>query len=171
MGMAAILVMWPGPFIYTFVPPSQGGATYNLALIGQAVSEGKMFKHCWRQRRRQRRQRTPEQGYTISSPCEPDGSYELKRRFSKSVVLFQEVFLFKTPGKSPIPQISEDLCFLFCCCCFVVLLLLLFLLLLLLLLSYIVQITCKLNCGENIRLRKLYSENLLFCLFFSFFFS
>ena len=24
------------------------------------------------------RQRTPEQGYTISSPCEPDGSDELK---------------------------------------------------------------------------------------------
>ena len=72
--MAAILVMWPGPFIQTFVPPSQGGSTYNLALIGQAVSEEKMFKHCWRQRQRQR---TPEQGYTISSPCEPDGSGEL----------------------------------------------------------------------------------------------
>ena len=27
MGMAAILVMWPGPFIQTFVPPSQGGST------------------------------------------------------------------------------------------------------------------------------------------------
>ena len=26
MGMAAILVMWPGPFIQTFVPPSQGGS-------------------------------------------------------------------------------------------------------------------------------------------------
>ena len=84
MGMAAILVMWPGPFIQTFVPPSQGGSTYNLALIGQAVSEEKMFKHCWRRRQRQRpqrqrrRQRTPEQGYTISSPCEPNGSGELK---------------------------------------------------------------------------------------------
>ena len=79
MGMAAILVMWPGPFIYTFVPPSQGGSTYNLALIGQAVSEEKMFKHCWRQQRR--RQQTPEQGYTLSSPCEPDGSGELKIEF------------------------------------------------------------------------------------------
>ena len=27
MGMAAILVMCPGPFIQTFVPPSQGGST------------------------------------------------------------------------------------------------------------------------------------------------
>ena len=27
MGMAAILVMRPGPFILTFVPPSQGGST------------------------------------------------------------------------------------------------------------------------------------------------
>ena len=27
MGMAVILVMLPGPFIQTFVPPSQGGST------------------------------------------------------------------------------------------------------------------------------------------------
>ena len=27
MNMAAILVMLPGPFIQTFVPPSQGGST------------------------------------------------------------------------------------------------------------------------------------------------
>ena len=46
-----------------------------MALIGQAVSEEKMFKHCWRQGQRRR---TPEQGYTISSPCEPHGSGELK---------------------------------------------------------------------------------------------
>ena len=36
-----------------------------LALIGQVVSE-KMFENGWRQR--QRRRRTPEHGYTISSP-------------------------------------------------------------------------------------------------------
>ena len=30
MGMAAILVMWPGSFEQTFVPPSQGGPTWNL---------------------------------------------------------------------------------------------------------------------------------------------
>ena len=31
MGMVAILVMWPGPFEQTFVPPSQGGSTWNFA--------------------------------------------------------------------------------------------------------------------------------------------
>ena len=44
MGMAAILVMWPGPIIQTFVPPSQEGSTWNLALIGPLVSEKKMFE-------------------------------------------------------------------------------------------------------------------------------
>ena len=29
----------------TFVPPAQVGSTYNLALIGQAVSEEKMFEN------------------------------------------------------------------------------------------------------------------------------
>ena len=49
MGMAAILVMWPGPFEQTFVPPSHGGAIWNLTLTGQAVSDEKMFKECGRQ--------------------------------------------------------------------------------------------------------------------------
>ena len=49
MGMVAILVTWPGPFEQTFVPPSHGGSIWNLTLIGQAVSEEKMFKECgWR---------------------------------------------------------------------------------------------------------------------------
>ena len=34
MGMAAILVMWPGPFEYHFIPPSHGGSTWNLASSG-----------------------------------------------------------------------------------------------------------------------------------------
>ena len=45
MGMAAILVMWPGPFEQTFVPPSQGGSIWNFASIGPAVSEEKMFEN------------------------------------------------------------------------------------------------------------------------------
>ena len=45
MGMAAILVMWPGPFEETFVPPSQGGSIWNLASIGPVVSEEKMFEN------------------------------------------------------------------------------------------------------------------------------
>ena len=44
MDMAAILVMWPWLFEQTFVPPSHGGFIWNLTLIGQAVSEEKMFK-------------------------------------------------------------------------------------------------------------------------------
>ena len=45
MVMAAILVMWPGPFEQTFVPPSYRSSTWNLTLIGPVVSE-KMFKEC-----------------------------------------------------------------------------------------------------------------------------
>ena len=39
MGVAAILVMLPRCHEQTFVPPTQGGSTLNLALIGQAVLE------------------------------------------------------------------------------------------------------------------------------------
>ena len=45
MGMAAILVMWPGPFEQLFVPPPQGGSTWNLASIGPVISERKMFEN------------------------------------------------------------------------------------------------------------------------------
>ena len=48
MGVAAILVMLPGSCEQTFVPPTQGGITINLALIGPAVSEKKIFEHCGR---------------------------------------------------------------------------------------------------------------------------
>ena len=49
MGMAVILVMWPGPFEQTFIPPSQGDSIWNLASIGPVVSQKKMFKECgWR---------------------------------------------------------------------------------------------------------------------------
>ena len=46
MGMAAILVMWPGPFEQTFIPPSHRSAIWNLTLIGPVASEEKMFKEC-----------------------------------------------------------------------------------------------------------------------------
>ena len=45
MGVAAILFIKPGPFVQTSVPPSQGDSTYNLASIGQAVSEERMFEN------------------------------------------------------------------------------------------------------------------------------
>ena len=52
----------------------------KLALIGQAVSEKKIFENSGRRTTDGRRTdgRTTEHGYTISSPCEPDGSGELK---------------------------------------------------------------------------------------------
>ena len=45
MCMAAILVMWPRPFEQTFVSPSHGDSTWNLALTGQAVSKEKKFEN------------------------------------------------------------------------------------------------------------------------------
>ena len=44
MGMAAILVMWPGPFEQFFVPPIPGGYRWNLVTIGPVVSEEKSFE-------------------------------------------------------------------------------------------------------------------------------
>ena len=37
MGMAAIIVMWPGPFEQTVIPPSQEGSIWNLASIDLVV--------------------------------------------------------------------------------------------------------------------------------------
>ena len=43
--MEAILVMWPGPFEQSFVPPSRGDSIWNLASISPDVSEEKMFEN------------------------------------------------------------------------------------------------------------------------------
>ena len=43
MGVATILVIWPGPFEQTFVPASSGVFIWNLNWIGQVVSE-EMFE-------------------------------------------------------------------------------------------------------------------------------
>ena len=60
MGMAAILVMWPRPRKQTLIPPSHWDSTWNLASIGQAVLEKKIFENGgW--------QTTTDHGYTISS--------------------------------------------------------------------------------------------------------
>ena len=45
MGVAAILVKWPGPFEQTFVPASLGVSIWNLSSIGPVVSEKKMFEN------------------------------------------------------------------------------------------------------------------------------
>ena len=47
MGMAAILVMWPGPFEQTCVPPSQRSSTWNLTLIGQGNTRSCMVSVPW----------------------------------------------------------------------------------------------------------------------------
>ena len=44
MGVAAILVMWPGPFEQTFISASKGVFMWNLSSIGPVVSEEKMFE-------------------------------------------------------------------------------------------------------------------------------
>ena len=66
MGMAAILVIWPGPFEQkTFVPPSRRSSIWNLTLIDPVVSEEKIFKECGRRRTTTGGRRRPT--YPISS--------------------------------------------------------------------------------------------------------
>ena len=65
MSMVAILGMWPGTFEQTFVLPSQRSFIWNLNLIGQVVSEKKMFK-VWLTMTYDNVQRRPI--YPISSP-------------------------------------------------------------------------------------------------------
>ena len=103
MGVAAILVMWPGCREQNFVPPSQGGSTLNLALIGQAVSEKKMFEHCGRRRTDDGRRRTPDHGYTISSPM------SLRLRWAKN-----PAFCIYAKTKSQISGAVTDQCLKFC---------------------------------------------------------
>ena len=50
IGVATILVMCPGKFEQTFGSPSHEGSIKKMTLIGQAVSEEKMFKECGRRR-------------------------------------------------------------------------------------------------------------------------
>ena len=51
MGMAAVLIVWPGTFEQTVVPLSHRSSKWNLNVIGPVVSEEKMFKECGRRRR------------------------------------------------------------------------------------------------------------------------
>ena len=46
IGMAAILVMWPGPFEQTFIPPHPREAPYEIWLTGPVTLEEKIFKMC-----------------------------------------------------------------------------------------------------------------------------
>ena len=53
-----------------------------MALVGQAVSEKKIFEIVDGRRTDERTDdgRTPDHGHPISSPCEPNGSGELKMK-------------------------------------------------------------------------------------------
>ena len=74
MGMVVILVMWPGLFEQTLVPPSQGGLTWNSASIGPVVSED-MFENV-------DVRRTTEACLYYKLTSEPKGSGELKSQMT-----------------------------------------------------------------------------------------
>ena len=94
MGMAVILVMWPGPFEQTFVPLSHGGCIWNWASTGPVASEEKMFKNV-------DVRRTTDGGpclyYKLAS--EPKGSGELKMYFSITFWTFYAVLWRTDPLK------------------------------------------------------------------------
>ena len=56
-------------------------------MIGQAVSEKKIFENGGR---RTTDGRTPDHGHPISSPCEPDGSGELKKWCNEKITVYGE---------------------------------------------------------------------------------
>ena len=67
IGMVAILVMWPGPYEHTFIPPSHGDSIWNLASISLVVSEEKMFKEWGRRTDRHTDDGSQRPTYPISS--------------------------------------------------------------------------------------------------------
>ena len=78
MGMAAILVMWQGPFEQTFIPPSQRGSLWNLTSIGSVVSEEMFANVVIHTYGRQRATDTYKLTYEPKLTNEPKGSGELK---------------------------------------------------------------------------------------------
>ena len=79
MGVAAILVMWPSSHEQTFVPPSHWGLIWNLALIGPAVLEKKIFENGGRTTDGHRTDDGSWLRYKLTN--EPKGSGELKTHF------------------------------------------------------------------------------------------
>ena len=89
MGMAAILFMWPRCPEQTFVPPTHGGSTWNLASVGPAVLEKKIFENGGRTDDNGR-QRTTDgacQYYKLTN--EHKGSGELKTNLLLKSVYFR----------------------------------------------------------------------------------
>ena len=90
MGLAAILVKCQQCRQQIFIPPTHRGSTQNLALTGEVVSKGKMFENGLR---RMDDGRTPEHGYTISTP-----SGELKSKLyckCRILILFLIILCMK----------------------------------------------------------------------------
>ena len=85
MGVAAILIMWTRSREQTFVPPTHGGFTWNLALIGQEVLEKKFFENGGRTDDR-RKDDGPWLYYKLTN--EPKGSGELKREKKRKTTCF-----------------------------------------------------------------------------------
>ena len=76
-----------------------------FALICQAVSGKKMFEHCGRRTDDGRHTTDADHGYTISSPCEPNRSGELKIKelffkFSpiNLLIILYQLTLFEDPS-------------------------------------------------------------------------
>ena len=88
MGVAAILVMWPRSPDQTFVPLTHRGSTWNLALIGPAVLEKKIFENDGRTATDNGR--TTDDGACLyfNLTNEYKGSGELKRLQRKSTSNF-----------------------------------------------------------------------------------
>ena len=84
MGMVAILVMWPRCREQTFVPPTHGGSTWNLASIGPWVLEKKIFENGGRTTDG----RADDGGWLyFKLTNEPKGSDELKSWLSISFII------------------------------------------------------------------------------------
>ena len=102
MGMAATLVMWPGPFQQTFVPPSQRSSIWNLTLICLVVSEEKMFKECGRRMTDDRRRRTTETYLSYKLTKWAFGSGELKTNGTSNQMLLSFMFPLFLENRKPI---------------------------------------------------------------------
>ena len=94
MGVAATLVKWPRPCEQIFVPPSHWDSIWNLALIGPAVLEKKIFENGGR-----RMTDGPWLYYKLTN--EPKGSGELIKWFA----VYQPTHHFTHPPPQPPTQL------------------------------------------------------------------
>ena len=107
MGMAAILVMWLGPFEQTFVALSQRSSILNLTLVGPVVSAEKMFKE--RGRRTDDRRRTMEAYLSYKLTNEPSVTKSAVRSRNVDViaVISDNCATFKHSEQDFYPRIHE----------------------------------------------------------------